>query len=796
MENVLTTLALSGGTVVDRNVLLDSILQTLITNAIPNDALFSSYTPTSSTPPSLYLASLVGKAALSYAQGVAVKRIAHFLQTKVDPARHGLVLSTSKHQTPNSKQLQLHRQHYEDDDSDSEYASAASPKTPFSPYPDAEAEAQAETRFKTLRMLQLRLEHKLALLTPAIDLCEWAAARGHSVLESVLTLSNDLNTSLDELSVHISTLHPNKPDLTLLDGAIQSFEEVLSQLDNLVPFVQMGLQISGVQFGNRVPVGVSPVLLMRASTALSLMDCESRPLQSSSLCHDKASSDTRHSADHKADSLAGTATTLTEQPVATGGTKSNPALSAPVPSDPLAGSTSAVTGESAIKLILGPLIIVKVYTLFESSSRSRSVVDWTWKEEYAKCHVRLCRYPNEYQYQLHLDQDLNDGRYHDPSEKPASSSKLPVDGVDPVPLTDSSESGASFIAGACKHIPLAHIQRVFYTNSGKLLNIEDANSPVLVLKIVQPRNGSGDGGKAQETAERPLTPQRISTGTNSDRLAPQVQWIALELFDSSSSSSSDTVNEKDHDVGSESDSCYYDPSDTDSRDGSGASDVESLAGHVNSLDLDPHATPPSGKGIDVADTLCDSDSKRITLVNDRVHPAETQRNTDVSPPADSRSRPTGASSKVDPERVSDAPCRQHILGELCFLDYLLRLASLEQTQSMSHLKVSDEKLYFFLMNEATGSNAGSAAAVYHGGQAQESRQQQYRGELTHAGGAGIAAMARAGGDVPIHATVRKQPRSAPHRRDLGHYERDAPSSPLARKTGGPSTRFVDKLRQL
>ncbi|KAK5671465.1 hypothetical protein BDV3_001200 [Batrachochytrium dendrobatidis] len=700
-------------------------------------------------------ASLVGKAALSYAQGIAVKRISSFLQSRVESTSQNLAHSTST----KKKLYKPGFDHYRDSsdnngDAYSDCTTPASFKTPSSPYPILEAATQTEERFKLLRQLQQRLEHKLALLTPAIDLCEWAAARGHSVLESILTLSNDLNASLDTLSQDFAALPLDKPDVVLLDAIVETFQDVLQQVDNLVPFVQMGLQISGVQFGNRVPVGVSPVLLMRASAALTRIN-------------DEAQSQELAKSQQPLDSIALGQSGLSTKDTSPIAGKEKEKASKPE-SDI---HKHALSTDMPKSFIPGPTINIKLYTLFEGSSRSRTVVDWTWKEEYPKCRARLCRHPTEFNYSLHLDQDLNDGRFHDPEESTATPSTL--------------DQNSKFIQGGKRHISLEHIQRLFYTNSGKLLNIEDASMPVLVLKVVEPRYSEN------RKSDIPITPNDVDSANDfgqsgGTELKPRVLWLALELFDTTVNTDDDAATESVCDASS----CTGSEVDDES-------DVESLSGHVQDLDIGSQITPKNKTKESWHTPVRGSTRKPLAAATtDGGKPSQSlgkYLNSSVSRCGHTLATPIN-NQRIAAEMDNNAS-KQHVLGELCFLEYLLRLASLEQSQATSHLNVSDEKLYFFLMNEATGGN--NTSNTYSFTQNPPSQQQQCQGTLTHAGGAGIAAMASASGDVPIHATVRKQPRSAPYRRDLGLYERqELQSSPLASKTTAPTTRFVDKLREV
>ncbi|KAI8969260.1 RanGTP-binding protein-domain-containing protein [Mycotypha africana] len=107
--------------------------------------------------------------------------------------------------------------------------------------------------------------------------------------------------------------------------------------------------------------------------------------------------------------------------------------------------------------------VVRLYSLFAANQRSDEKHFFTWKEEYHKAQLSIVNTTTrenekgtnkKYQYELNVIEDLNDGLYHDDCDK---EQKLCID--------------------------VGLIQRMYYTQSGELLNIEDARSPVLVLKV-------------------------------------------------------------------------------------------------------------------------------------------------------------------------------------------------------------------------------------------------------------------------------------------------------------------------
>lgn len=97
--------------------------------------------------------------------------------------------------------------------------------------------------------------------------------------------------------------------------------------------------------------------------------------------------------------------------------------------------------------------VVKLYSLFAANQRAASADAFTWKEEFHKADATMVK-TGKHGYALEITEDINDGLYHEEGEE---RQKL--------------------------NINVGHIDRMYYTQSGELLNIEDAKNPVLVLKV-------------------------------------------------------------------------------------------------------------------------------------------------------------------------------------------------------------------------------------------------------------------------------------------------------------------------
>lgn len=118
-------------------------------------------------------------------------------------------------------------------------------------------------------------------------------------------------------------------------------------------------------------------------------------------------------------------------------------------------SPSKLIQASSILLGQETTFKVKLYSLFAANQRDASAIAFTWKEEFHKCDLVVNKVKQEKRdYELVITEDINDGLYHEEGDE---KQKLIID--------------------------INRIQRMYYTQSGELLNIEDSKSPVLVIKV-------------------------------------------------------------------------------------------------------------------------------------------------------------------------------------------------------------------------------------------------------------------------------------------------------------------------
>ncbi|KAI5846438.1 RanGTP-binding protein-domain-containing protein [Morchella snyderi] len=467
----------------------------------------------------------------------------------------------------------------------------------------------ASTRGKDrqeLLSLKERLQTKIDIISPAIDLVEIISARGNTSLESALTLTKAIRHDIESLGVRLSDLsnqsegikRPKNQDE--IKGVVHDIKDLLGKIEDAVPFISLAVTTSGVELSSNIPHNVSPSRLLQASTLLS-------------------AGDTAY---------------------------------AVRPFDPAQ---------------IGTTFTLSVYMLFAGHSHRQehiSAKDLTWKEVIYKCRVKLQRIPlvydedddgysskhlqartktEEYYYELCLIEDLDDGRVHELEEL----------GQQPGSYEDVLN------AGLRTRIPVHEISKLFYTNSGTLLGIEDSNSPILLLKRdinaphprklmdrIQAYHDEYDDSEEHDEGYALDMGEGVSLGTGDGPILPDEyelprhldpEWLAFEIF-TESSSDEDGIAEN----GSEYDS------------------EEDVSEH--------YASPPlQHPGIGSIATTSPKNSSDIH------HGYSTP------------SRPCSS---------------QNVKSNLSVLECLLRLTALQNYQQASHLTVHDELLNLFLSDSA------------------------------------------------------------------------------------------------
>ena len=490
-----------------------------------------------------------------------------------------------------------------------------------------------------LMHLQLRLESKIRIISPAIDMIDLISARGNTSLESAVSLTKEIRYGIQRLGVRLSDA-ANEEELLrrkssraktreqverMLSNIISDIKALLIRIEDAVPLISLAITTSGVNLNTSLSGTISPSRLLQASTFLTAAD------------------------------------------------------------------TKYARQQPGCRTQVGPTWTLSLYMLFVGHAfRDEGLREETWKEVIHKARVKLVRVPldglyavpgeqpnvngtgkgedsipadaqaSEFAYQLLLIEDLDDDRVHtfdDADSQPGACEDVPLAGIKDV-------------------LPVHEISKIFYADTGKILNINgdsDTNTPVLLLKrdvhaepprrmMRQSQMGYGyDGNDVQtngfqqseidaqlDRESAPPTPLHNPTPTSSAWRLPadlDPEWMALEVYveEPDSSETSDTDDQP------PTTSCEESPG---------------LSGPLSTL------------------TLKSTPNKQLT------------------PAMPAMPAPAPSPATKTPQ----------IRTTLSLLEMALKLTALQQHRQESHLSTSDELLNFFLEDSATAGAGGDKAA--------------------------------------------------------------------------------------
>ncbi|KAF1911999.1 RanGTP-binding protein-domain-containing protein [Ampelomyces quisqualis] len=525
-----------------------------------------------------------------------------------------------------------------------------------------------------LATLQLRLDSKIKIISPAIDMIELIAARGNTSLESAMTLTKSLRWDIQTLGSRVehavaeeqlsrrgsSKAKSRAQNDIELKTIISEMKKLLERIEDAVPLINLAITTSGVSLSTTLPNTVSPSRLLQASTLLTSGDmqyCSSRPRSQQ----------------------------------------------------------------------IGPTFTLSMYMLFAGHANrphEEGLRDTTWKEVMHKARVTLMRVPldnvydfptpfgltseranegkhrhipsdnmiQEFAYQLLIVEDLNDGRVH----------TFEDDEPEPEPYDKVEQAGVREV------IPIHEVSKIFYADTGKILNIGtdgESNNPILLLKRdinaapprrmmeQQPSNtgyesddshtiGENDELAEQTELENQLRRESTPGFQEADGSAAQLpaypwrlpptldlEWMAFEVY-------------------------TEDPS-TDSE----LDDTEIV--ELEDLSSPPNDVSATRQGSESPSLLSDISKLNLRPSTPILSPSPSQ-NTQIVPSPQKSSTPAPHSETHTPTTLPP------IKTSLSLLEMLIRLTALQQFQQSSHLAIPDEFLNFFLSDSSTV-GAGSDA---------------------------------------------------------------------------------------
>ncbi|KAJ1994529.1 Ran-specific GTPase-activating protein 30 [Dimargaris cristalligena] len=395
-----------------------------------------------------------------------------------------------------------------------------------------------------LEKLRAELELRLRLVVPAIDLVDILAARGNSSLTAVVPLTTDLRTQTEQLSQHLEQLErqmfsnqrptsrTDRKFASQFENAVEALQQeiqaLLDRIAEMVPFLNLALTTSGCNLSAGMSSSISPARLLQASSSLQET-------------HHQFTAYSPAPTSHLSPQLS---------PQATG----SPDSFHSVPDRPASSAAQVTRALSGLVYAIQPSFTLTLYSLFTSSVRHKSRDDFTWKEEFPKCKgfLQRIRSPDlAYSYELVIEEDLNDGRYHEHLDGPVNNSA-------PVP-------------GDRRVFPVTDIVRLHYSSAGQLLNIEDSKRPVLVIQVqlgsgdlapkplalasslaslslaesaTPPEESESEGGKSSGSR----TPKRNATISGLRPAPTRFEWLALQMYAEPIHSDDEAESEEDEAV--------------------------------------------------------------------------------------------------------------------------------------------------------------------------------------------------------------------------------------------------------
>jgi len=515
-----------------------------------------------------------------------------------------------------------------------------------------------------LASLQMRLESKIRIISPAIDMIELIAARGNTSLESAVSLTKALRWDIQSLGVRLAKAATEEELLRRgsskakskasaeaeLKSVIVDIKRLLTRIEDAVPLINLAITTSGVSLSTTLPTTVSPSRLLQASTFLT-------------------AGDSRYAMDPSYAVQIGPAFTLSMYMLFAGH------ANRPYDEDGVRETTwKEVIHKARVKLMR--VSLNKLYDLPPPAGQllARSINGNTGNGDGDGI---LKGVPSEgkafeFAYHLLIIEDLDDDRVH----------TFEDDEVQPEPCGDIAQAGIREV------LPIHEVSKIFYADTGKILNIGtegETNNPVLLLKrdvnAVPPRRMMKEENSEPQwydetSIQTPSSPGAdipsspvplqdpgsdeppVRKRTDPWQLPPNLdpEWIAFEVY----AEEIDTENEEDSSMPVEG------PGSSHQLSRSRSLDPELTKG-LSDLKLQSHTTPST--------------------------PSFNSQNQVLAPPSPHQTAPTSLPA---------------LRTSLSLLELLTRLTALQQFQQQSHLSITDELLNFFLSEAGTHGAGGDA----------------------------------------------------------------------------------------
>ncbi|KAG7429997.1 Ran-specific GTPase-activating protein 30 [Fusarium oxysporum f. sp. raphani] len=529
----------------------------------------------------------------------------------------------------------------------------------------------------------------LQIISPAIDLIEFKSGRGNVFLESATPLAKSLHKDIVSLGRRIEsattvysnsrsnnaqTRSPSASHDSLL-AIITAIKGLLDRIDREIPLLQLAITASGESLSTSLPAGISPSRLLQASTLLTVGDTQfaqdpNRPVQIGPIF---TLSLYMLFLGHASTLMPHTTSQVTDTTISTNGHCSE---------TPSIGTRYGI-GEGERK----PLWQEVLHKARVRICRTRRDFYFDSKRGYCAKPLKDHDFPlpapestggGEYAYHLEVIEDLDDGRLHDDEHN--------IQPYDDIPR-----------AGIRESIPVHQLSKIFYTDTGRILNIGSATDseqrPVLLLKrdtqALPARQETDDVGGFLEGLEDDDKSETSISASDEDDQA-EIDRQLLEGLGRPVLEDSNVVPASDHFFKWKFPS-HLDPEwmalevyEEDDEDDVGEDDDTDSVGSAR-LELPKCMTSNPGTPRDrrSLDSNVVDQIKRLSLNSpdklgslQAVTAAETENFVARSP--------FGA-----------------ITTSLSLMEMLIRLASLQEFQQTSHLSIPDHILTFFLEETST-----------------------------------------------------------------------------------------------
>lgn len=455
---------------------------------------------------------------------------------------------------------------------------------------------------------------------------------------------------------------------------IQDIRNLLGRIEDAVPLINLAITTSGATLSTNLPATISPSRLLQASTFLTAGDSQYALLPTQAV-------------------QIGPTFTLSLYMLFSGHVR-------PQDEEGLRNTTwKEVMHKARVRLLRVPLNVA--YGIAEPSSNggdrhtNSATQDGPYQpksedQDYDTAHISGEAYADEFAYQLSIVEDLDDDRVH----------SFEDDEVQPGPYEDVS------LAGIREVVPIHELSKIFYADTGKILNIGnegEPNSPVLLLRrdvnAMPPRRMME---RFHEDALSDDEEDEHVAATNSDPLPYE-----------DSQSEIDAQLQREHlssSITSPSEPPQYTPNFTKPWRLPGDLDPEWMAFevYVESEDSDTEETTSEAETSSsrpAAPTREQSLDPQMTTalsnlnLDDKSSPSPHQTHSPSLPHNQLLPRsPMPTTTTITTTAPSLFPA---IRTSLSLLETLLRLSSLQQFQQTSHLAINDELLNFFLEESAT-----------------------------------------------------------------------------------------------